>query len=109
MRALYSGLAAAALMASAIPAATATETTRTVRTFTCPAANTTLRVIFDSSDDTVIVTRIRQPDIRLDRAEPEGDDAFRYVRSNNRHELSGDFEHVRWRVGRAEWDCRAGG
>ena len=109
MRALLGGLAAAALMASVAAPAIAAERTRTVHTFTCPSTNTTLRVIFDTSDNTATVTRIRQPNIRLERADPQAGDEFRYVRSNNRHELSGNLQQVRWRVGQAVWDCPAGG
>jgi hypothetical protein len=109
MRALQCGFAAAAVLASVAAPAIATERTRTVHTFTCPSTNTTLRVIFDSRDDTATVTRIRQPNIKLDRAEPRGGDQFRYVRNNNRHELSGTMQRVRWRVGQAVWECPAGG
>jgi hypothetical protein len=108
MRVLLSSLAIAALLAaSAAPAAA--ERTRTLRTFICPGSNTTLRIIFDSSDDTALVTRIRQPGIRLRRAEGEGEN-FRYVRpGRNTHELTGNMQQVRWRVGNAVWDCPAGG
>ena len=109
MRALHCGLAAAALLASMAAPAIAAARDRTVHTFTCPSTNTRLRIIFDSSDNTATVTRIRQPSIRLQRADPQGDDEFHYVRSNNRHELSGNFRHVRWRVGQAVFECPAGG
>jgi hypothetical protein len=108
MRALLSGLAAAAMLASLAAPATAVERTRTFRTYTCPASGNTLRIIFDSHDDTVTVTRMRQPSIRLRRAPQEGGD-FHYVRSNNRHELTGNAQHVRWRVGAAVWNCVASG
>jgi len=109
MRALLCGLATAALAAVMAAPAIANDHTRTVRSFTCPATNTTLRIIFDTSDNTATVTRIRQPNIRLERVDPQGDDEFRYVRSNHRHELSGNQQQVRWRVGQAVWDCSAGG
>jgi hypothetical protein len=55
------------------------------------------------------VTRIRQPSIRLRRAQGEGEN-FRYVRpGRNTHELTGNMQRVRWRVGNAVWDCPAGG
>ncbi len=109
MRALLSTLAAAALLAAMAAPAAGAESTRTLRTFYCPASNTTLRIIFDSSDNTATVTRIRQPNIRLQRADGEGEN-FRYVRPRrNTHELTGNMEQVRWRVGNAAWDCPAGG
>lgn len=109
MRALLGSLAIGALLAvSAAPAASA-EDTRTLRTFYCQGSNTTLRIIFDSSDNTARVTRIRQPTIRLRRAEGEGEN-FRYVRpGRDTHELTGNMEQVRWRVGNAVWECPAGG
>lgn len=108
MRVLLGGLAAAALMASCATDALATERTRTLQSYYCPATNATLRVIFDASDNTAVVARIRKPNIRLQRAESDGEN-FRYVRNNGTHELTGNAEQVRWRVGRAEWDCRAVG
>lgn len=109
MRALLGSLAIGALLAvSAAPTASA-EDARTLRTFYCQGSNTTLRIIFDSSDNTARVTRIRQPTIRLRRAESEGEN-FRYVRpGRDTHELTGNMEQVRWRVGNAVWECPAGG
>ena len=109
MKALLSTFAVAAVLVAFTAPAAGAERTRTLHTFICPGSNTTLRVIFDSSDDTAVVTRIRQPSIRLRRAQGEGDN-FRYVRpGRNTHELTGNLQQVRWRVGAAVWDCPAGG
>src|SRR5262245_46866494 len=109
MRALFSSIAVAALLVASMGPAAGAERTRTLHTFVCPGSNTTLRVIFDSGDNTALVTRIRQPSIRLQRAGGEGEN-FRYVRpGRNTHELTGNMEQVRWRVGNAAWDCHAGG
>lgn len=108
MRALLGAFAAAALFAALAAPATAAEHTRTVHTFTCPGSGNTLRIIFDSSSETAIVTRMRQPDVRLRRAASSGDD-FHYTRGNNANELTGNLQQVHWRVGNSTWDCHASG
>src|SRR5262245_55679662 len=108
MRALLGAFAAAALFAALATPATAEEHTRTVHTFNCPGSGNTLRIIFDSSNDTAIVTRMRQPNVRLQRAASAGE-GFHYTRSSNTHELTGTLQQVRWRVGNSTWDCHASG
>jgi hypothetical protein len=109
MRALLGALAVGVLLAASAASAASAESTRTLRTYYCQGSNTTLRIIFDASDNTADVNRIRQPTIRLRRAQGEGEN-FRYVRpGRNTHELTGNMQQVRWRVGNAVWDCSAGG
>lgn len=79
MKALLSSFAVAAVLVAFTAPAAGAERTRTLHTFICPGSNTTLRVIFNSSDNTALVTRIRQPSIRLRRVQGEGEN-FRYVR-----------------------------
>lgn len=93
---------ALALALSVVPA-TAAE--RRYQSYTC-STNTVLRVIFDDANNTATVNRIRQPTIRLRKA--DGGDGFRYTRGET-YELSGNGEQVTWRVGRAQWPCRRGG
>lgn len=96
-------LIAAALLATAACVTPATATASRYYAYTC-SNDTVLRVVFDDEHNTAVVNRIRQPSIRLTKA--DGD--FHYTRGD-RYELRGSAEQVQWRVGRAQWTCGRGG
>ncbi|MGH6951977.1 MAG: hypothetical protein ACREH4_14015 [Vitreimonas sp.] len=61
-------------------------------------SNTTLRVIFDSIDNSARVTRIRV-----------GGEGENFRPGRDSHELTGNMQQVRWRAGNAVRECPAGG
>lgn len=98
-------LASMVALATALSVAPATAE-RHYYSFTC-SNNTVLRVVFDDDHNSAAVNRIRQPVVRLTKADG-GEGAFRYVRGDS-YELTGSLQQVQWRVGRAQWTCPRGG
>lgn len=102
-RLIFAGMFALATALSVAPA----TAERHYYSFTC-SNNTVLRVVFDDDHNSVAVNRIRQPVVRLTRANGGEGAGFRYARGDT-YELTGTLLEVQWRVGHAQWRCRRGG
>src|SRR5262249_37166985 len=66
--------------------------------FRC-ANNEQIRIIFNQERHTVVVGRIRRPDVTLQQADAQT--GFRF-RRDDAYELAGDMQQMHWRVGSGE-------